>query len=361
MAKIFISYKSETPLDSKLAREFHDFFKRAGFKPFVADIDIRIGQKWDKRIDEELRDAEYFLLLMSENSITSDMVIEEVRRAREISKQNQKPLILPIRIKLPKHIPISYDLAGYLNKIQVRHWENEPDTQIILNEIVSIINHDPQPVTSEQPKPDPTLKSPLPVPPDPKLSEKDQLRQHLSGFLVPPNLDQVTEMLYYYISSAPHVLNMIEQLSNYYNSNAGRKVAFELKNYLNNPADLFPETQYGVFGKMDDAWLIHNVAYTMVQANIATPQYFGVDWNALVAANQIVMTYLPQTVTVQLNAIMMNLLNIIQQEIGSNFQAMFTQNAYNQYQPDMGNGNAVGYNQNNFTQQLANELINLFK
>ncbi len=366
MAKIFISYKSESHPDTQLAHVFHTHLKKAGLEPFVAEVDIRLGENWDKRIEQELKDCDYFILLMSENAIASEMVVEEVRRAKDLNKQSstKKPLILPIHVKLPKNVQISYDLSGYLNKIQKRFWETDDDTTIILNEIISIATGK-KVVTENLPVQNnntPEVKNPFANHPV-NLNihdEKQQLRQHLSSFLVPPQLDQITEMLFYYITSANQVLIMFEQLSNQYNSAAGRAVVNELRIYLNNPNDLFPESQYGVYGKMDDAWIIHNTAYTLVQAGIVNAQYFGVDWNMLIAANQIVVQYLPQQVTIQLNTMMMNLLGIIAQETGNNFMASFTQTANNQYQPNMGNGQAVGYNENNLYQQLANGIAQIF-
>src|SRR5689334_11120012 len=96
-ARVFISYRSQDP-DLSLAKEFYEALKALGHQPFMAGASIRLGQKWPQRIDEELERADYFLLLLSAKSVASEMVTEEVRRARElrISRPEGKPAILPI-------------------------------------------------------------------------------------------------------------------------------------------------------------------------------------------------------------------------------------------------------------------------
>ena len=67
-ARVFISYRSQDP-DATLAKEFFE-------------------ENWPQRIDQELEQADYFLLLLSEKSVASEMVTEEVRRARELRDRN---------------------------------------------------------------------------------------------------------------------------------------------------------------------------------------------------------------------------------------------------------------------------------
>ncbi|MEQ8959015.1 MAG: trypsin-like peptidase domain-containing protein, partial [Coleofasciculus sp. C2-GNP5-27] len=82
-AKIFISYRSRDP-DLSLAQQFYEALKTAGHEPFMAGASIRLGENWAERIDQELEQCDYFLLLLSSQSATSEMVTEEVRRAREL-------------------------------------------------------------------------------------------------------------------------------------------------------------------------------------------------------------------------------------------------------------------------------------
>lgn len=139
--KIFISYRSKEP-DSGLAYNFYKALKNARHEPFMAAESIRLGENWAQRIDSELEQCDYFLLLLSPQSATSEMVIEEVRKARQLrdSRETRKPTILPIRVNLPMNSLLNYDLRGYLQRIQQREWQSQEDTPEILKEILSIVS-----------------------------------------------------------------------------------------------------------------------------------------------------------------------------------------------------------------------------
>ncbi|MBG1269865.1 AAA-like domain-containing protein [Nostoc sp. WHI] len=138
--RFFISYRSQEP-DLSLARNFYEAIKAAGHEAFMAGESIRLGEKWPQRIDEELKRCDYFLLLLSERSATSEMVTEEVRQAKELRDRSDeyKPVILPIRVNFPWSTPLNYDLRGYLQQVQQREWNSLADTSKILQEIFSLL------------------------------------------------------------------------------------------------------------------------------------------------------------------------------------------------------------------------------
>ncbi len=86
----------------------------------MAGESIRLGEDWTSRIDAELAACEYFLVLLSARSAVSEMVTEEVRRAKQLRDQTGKPMLLPIRVDFPIDSPLNYDLRGYLQRIQQR-------------------------------------------------------------------------------------------------------------------------------------------------------------------------------------------------------------------------------------------------
>ncbi|MGB3614344.1 MAG: AAA-like domain-containing protein, partial [Elainellaceae cyanobacterium] len=139
-ARVFISYRSQPP-DSDLAEEFYQALRAAGHEVFMAAASIRLGDTWSSRIDDELERCDYFLLLLSPQSATSEMVTEEVRRARELrdTRESSKPGILPIRVDFPLSSPLNYDLRGYLSRIQQREWRSPADTPRILEEVLAIL------------------------------------------------------------------------------------------------------------------------------------------------------------------------------------------------------------------------------
>ncbi|MBN3939215.1 AAA-like domain-containing protein [Nostoc sp. NMS9] len=139
-ARFFISYRSQDP-DLSLAHNFYEALKAAGHEAFMAGESIRLGEKWPQRIDEELKLCDYFLLLLSERSATSEMVTEEVRQAKQLrdGSDKHKPVILPIRVNFSWSAPLNYDLRGYLQQVQQREWNSPADTSKILQEIFSLL------------------------------------------------------------------------------------------------------------------------------------------------------------------------------------------------------------------------------
>ncbi len=107
----------------------------------MAAESIRLGDNWSARIDQALERCDYFVLLLSPQSATSEMVTEEVRRARELrdTRELDKPKLLPIRVNFPFESPMNYDLRGYLNPIQQGQWRSPEDTPRVLQDILEIV------------------------------------------------------------------------------------------------------------------------------------------------------------------------------------------------------------------------------
>jgi serine/threonine-protein kinase len=150
--RVFISYRSQEP-DVSLAQEFHDHLQAAGHTAFMAAKSIPWGANWIERIDQELKQCDYFLLLLSEQSASSDMVAGEVRTARGLRDKVGKPIILPIRVNLPIDDPLNYELRSVLQTIQQKSWRSPDDTPVLVQEILSLMAAGavPEPVAVEIP------------------------------------------------------------------------------------------------------------------------------------------------------------------------------------------------------------------
>ena len=74
MAAVFISYRHLKP-DEDLAAELVTYLAGQGVSYFV-DTRLQIGQKWVEVIDREIRACQALVVLLSANSIRSDMVRE---------------------------------------------------------------------------------------------------------------------------------------------------------------------------------------------------------------------------------------------------------------------------------------------
>ncbi|NEQ99210.1 MAG: TIR domain-containing protein [Cyanothece sp. SIO2G6] len=156
-ARVFISYRSQPP-DAELAQSFHMALQAAGHQVFMAAESIRLGENWSRRIDQELEQCDYFLLLLSSQSAISEMVTKEVQRAKQLreTRPSRKPGILPIRVNFPLGESLNYDLQNYLDRVQQREWRSPTDTPKILEEVLAILESGqlPDPV---EPRTDSTI------------------------------------------------------------------------------------------------------------------------------------------------------------------------------------------------------------
>jgi serine/threonine-protein kinase len=152
--KVFISYRPQEP-DVSLAREIFDAIAAAGHAPFMthpllsqtssnSTIHSAIAdtQDWVKQIDSHLQQCDYFLLLLSPQAAVSEMVIEELERAKYLQgiRKNGKPMVLSIRVNCQPHLLLTHDLRAYLKNSPQRDWNVPTDTPDLVEAIVRCVN-----------------------------------------------------------------------------------------------------------------------------------------------------------------------------------------------------------------------------
>ncbi len=108
--RIFISYKRNTEFDQPLAQRVHAALAEQGHQVFI-DQGMSVGENWVKRIQAEVAAADFLVLFLSEHSVQSQMVAEEVRMAVEQRQRSGcQPTILPVRVMFEGALP--YDLGA---------------------------------------------------------------------------------------------------------------------------------------------------------------------------------------------------------------------------------------------------------
>ncbi len=91
----FISYSSK---DEELVERLHEELQNKGVRCWFAPHDLPIGAKvWDA-IDNAIRSRERLLLVLSQNSVASDWVEDEVNKAFAEERERKQPVLFPIRI-----------------------------------------------------------------------------------------------------------------------------------------------------------------------------------------------------------------------------------------------------------------------
>src|SRR5262249_9479452 len=112
------------------------------------DTTIQIGENWAERIQQEITSADYLIVLLSEHSIHSEMVIAQIETAHHHHKAFSKPAILPVRLAFNE--ALVYPLSAYLNPLQWALWTKEPDTSQLIDELKDAISGGNLPVHPSQ-------------------------------------------------------------------------------------------------------------------------------------------------------------------------------------------------------------------
>jgi len=91
----FISYSSQ---DDDFARRLHSDLQSNKVRVWFAPEDMKIGDKILERLDHSIRIHDKLLLVLSEQSIDSDWVEDEVTTAFEEERRRKKTVLFPIRL-----------------------------------------------------------------------------------------------------------------------------------------------------------------------------------------------------------------------------------------------------------------------
>ncbi|MEP7133677.1 MAG: AAA-like domain-containing protein [Chloroflexota bacterium] len=131
MAKIFISYKRNIEPDTPVATAVYEAL-RHDHEVFM-DTTIQVGEKWAERIQNAIKESDYLIIFLSENSVHSEMVIAEIETAHHTGKTNGKPAILPVRLAYNESLV--YPISAYLNPLQWALWDKKADTPRLIAEL----------------------------------------------------------------------------------------------------------------------------------------------------------------------------------------------------------------------------------
>lgn len=110
--KAFISYSSEEKrIGGRLKQSLLDL---CGYDAFVAHDDIPGSEEWEKRILEAVREADFFILLISQNFKKSDYTDQETGYAISFNKK-----IIPIKLDI-------INPYGFISKFQALQYKKNP-------------------------------------------------------------------------------------------------------------------------------------------------------------------------------------------------------------------------------------------
>lgn len=166
-ATIVISHGNQ-PTSTGLAQQLADALKRAGHQLSILEEGGRSTIDGLRHLETALKQCDYFLLLLSPQSAVSEMVTEEVRRAREIydAHPNHKPVIVPVRVGV---LQLNHNLRGYLHGFQQWEWRSPADTPSLLQAFQTVLADGHPPATESTTQALPTSFTALEDPDAPPL------------------------------------------------------------------------------------------------------------------------------------------------------------------------------------------------
>jgi hypothetical protein len=91
----FISYASK---DTPFAERLHNDLQAKGVRCWFAPEDLKIGERIRVGIDQSIRVHDKLLLILSEHSLASDWVEQEVETAMEQERQRKETVLFPVRL-----------------------------------------------------------------------------------------------------------------------------------------------------------------------------------------------------------------------------------------------------------------------
>lgn len=117
MSKVFISYSR---LDRDFAEKIYADLVKNNIEVWM-DVNIEAGSLWDDSIASEITQCEFFILIVSDSSISSDNVHDEITLARDECKIIL-PLIkekcdIPYRLRRFNYVDFSNNYASGLSSL----------------------------------------------------------------------------------------------------------------------------------------------------------------------------------------------------------------------------------------------------
>lgn len=132
--KAFIGYASE---DDSFAQYIHDSLSRiVQIHPYKAEIYLEYGEDFKQRIQNELSESYFMIVLLTEDGKSSQWVNQEVGYAFALKKR-----LIPRYRELPHIIPLSQkqvELKGLITKdsIDILFMENFPDAAYAMASLI---------------------------------------------------------------------------------------------------------------------------------------------------------------------------------------------------------------------------------
>lgn len=127
-----IVYRRKTHPDAHVVELLEHGMPEFGYRVFI-DRHLTIGVQWAQAIEQEIRGADAVIVVLSEKSAASEMVLFELQTALDQFQQTGKPKVLPIRVGVDE--PVGGDVGALLNSLQYELWTGPQDDDKLLKSV----------------------------------------------------------------------------------------------------------------------------------------------------------------------------------------------------------------------------------
>jgi len=139
--RVAILYKRNAEPDEQLLQLLEQTLRAEGYDVFI-DRHLEVGVEWARHIEEQIREADAVIPLISEAAIYSEMLGFEIAHANDVSQATDgRPVILPVRVDYTG--PLPDPLAGVLDPLQYILWDGEYATEGMIEELKYSLSHLP--------------------------------------------------------------------------------------------------------------------------------------------------------------------------------------------------------------------------
>jgi hypothetical protein len=141
--KFVILYRRKAYPDEEVVHMLERTLPARGGEVFV-DRHLKIGVEWARSIESRIREADAVVALLSDASMTSEMMEAELEIAYQARQSNGKPKILPVRIGESK--AVTGPLAIYLSQLNYGNWISNEDNDRLVGELLKAMEDDEIPI-----------------------------------------------------------------------------------------------------------------------------------------------------------------------------------------------------------------------
>ncbi len=134
MSRIFLSYRRRAERDSALAGYLRDELAAAGCEVFI-DVDMAVGTRWSQEIARQIDACDCLIVVLSAETVESEMVLAEVRLAHQRQARDGRPVILPVRVDYTG--PLGYELGAYLDPLHYELWRGPADNAKVRDRLLA--------------------------------------------------------------------------------------------------------------------------------------------------------------------------------------------------------------------------------